>query len=92
MSQFFHQKTEIKSYLNTQKPDILLEVLFPNKQRFIWLFDAKYRLSSDDKEDDLVPDDAINQMHRYRDALVWAKQDEGKSRPVFELTPCIQVF
>ena len=23
----FHQKTEIKSYLNTQKPDILLEVL-----------------------------------------------------------------
>ena len=45
--------------MNTQKPDILLEVLFPNKQRFIWLFDAKYRLSSDDKEDDLVPDDAI---------------------------------
>ena len=79
----FHQKTEIKSYLNTQKPDILLEVLFPNKQRFIWLFDAKYRLNSDDGEDDLVPDDAINQMHRYRDALVWAKQDEGKSRPVF---------
>ena len=56
----FHQKTEIKSYLNTQKPDILLEVLFPNKQRFIWLFDAKYRLNSDDGEDDLVPDDAIN--------------------------------
>ena len=79
----FHQKTEIRSYLNTQKPDILLEVLFPNKQRFIWLFDAKYRLNSDNGEDDLVPDDAINQMHRYRDALVWAKQDEGKSRPVF---------
>lgn len=79
----FHQKTEIKSYLNSQKPDILLEAVFPNKQRFIWLFDAKYRLSADDGDDDLVPDDAINQMHRYRDALVWAKHNEGKSRPVF---------
>lgn len=50
----------------------------------IWIFDAKYRIaykgdsilnSSDSSVDDVnefsfVPDDAINQMHRYRDSLI----------------------
>ncbi|MDR9778407.1 nuclease domain-containing protein, partial [Rhizobium hidalgonense] len=31
---------------------------------------------------DLVPDDAINQMHRYRDALVQVNNNGIKSRPV----------
>ena len=48
--------------------------------QFIWVFDAKYRVKAeknrfDDKIEDIdgidyVPDDAINQMHRYRDALI----------------------
>ncbi|MDX1490986.1 MAG: restriction endonuclease-like protein [Pseudohongiellaceae bacterium] len=76
-------------------------------KQFIWLFDAKYRIKTeknrfDDSNEDIesmdyVPDDAINQMHRYRDALIrlseprlseslsspMADQPTKKSRPVF---------
>ncbi|GAC23438.1 hypothetical protein GMES_1139 [Paraglaciecola mesophila KMM 241] len=76
-------------------------------KQFIWLFDAKYRIKTeksrfdDSNEDvestDYVPDDAINQMHRYRDALIRLSeprlsessfgsivgQPAKKSRPVF---------
>lgn len=86
---------EIRSFWVTQKPDILLEVTFPDNKKCIWLFDAKYRIktvndrydSDDIERQDFVPDDAINQMHRYRDALIHIEQDEDdpqlKSRPVF---------
>lgn len=77
------------------------------EKQFIWLFDAKYRIKTDknrfdDSNEDIestdyVPDDAINQMHRYRDALIRLSEPrfsespfskiEGqpakKSRPVF---------
>jgi predicted component of viral defense system (DUF524 family) len=77
------------------------------EKQFIWLFDAKYRIKTDknrfdDSNEDIestdyVPDDAINQMHRYRDALIRlselrlpespSSKIEGqpvkKSRPVF---------
>lgn len=71
------------------------------KKQFIWLFDAKYRIKTeknrfDDSNEDIeskdyVPDDAINQMHRYRDALIRlskssnsiAGQFAKKSRPIF---------
>lgn len=100
---FTDQGSSIRSYLLTQKPDIVLEVTLPatgsvDERRFIWLFDAKYRIKTErsryDSEDidpnrtDYVPDDALNQMHRYRDALIAlhasASHDERhKSRPVF---------
>lgn len=65
----------------------------PSKQ-FVWLFDAKYRIKAskerlDDKTEediarhDYVPNDAINQMHRYRDALIRLSEPNKKSRPVF---------
>lgn len=83
----------IRSFIVPQKPDIFLEIKFPNKQRYIWLFDAKYRIKTEqekgENEDiehiDFVPDDAINQMHRYRDALILLDEKElnPKSRPVF---------
>ena len=88
----------IRTYSVSQEPDILLEVTFPDDRRFIWLFDAKYRIKTknsqyDDVNQDIeatdyVPDDAINQMHRYRDALIRvneSKHENGvdKSRPVF---------
>lgn len=90
---------DIRTYSVSQKPDILLEVTLPNSTQFIWLFDAKYRIKTkkdrhDDSElnidaIDYVPDDAINQMHRYRDALIRMNLDsnnhtdaEYKSRPV----------
>lgn len=88
----------IRSYWATQKPDIVLEITspVPRSKRFIWLFDAKYRIktkndrySTDDVDKtDFVPEDAINQMHRYRDALIRITDDSSslatqKSRPVF---------
>lgn len=72
------------------------------EKQFIWLFDAKYRIKTkknrfDDSNEDIestdyVPDDAINQMHRYRDALIRLTESSSsltfgqpaqKSRPVF---------
>jgi predicted component of viral defense system (DUF524 family) len=69
--------------------------------QFIWIFDAKYRINTDggERQDgmgnarfcDYVPDDAINQMHRYRDALIHltdagrgetASESPKKTRPV----------
>ncbi|WP_255418973.1 DUF2357 domain-containing protein [Paraglaciecola sp. MB-3u-78] len=84
----------IKSWTTTQIPDILLEVTFVDGQQFVWIFDAKYRIKKDSNKErspidqgDLAPDDAINQMHRYRDALIHQNQSNYeqvvKSRPVF---------
>ncbi|URG48898.1 restriction endonuclease-like protein [Pectobacterium quasiaquaticum] len=100
---FSPNSEDIRSYFVSHRPDIVLKVEFPtpSDKRCIWLFDAKYRIqtkasqvdgSDADKYDidkiDLVPDDAINQMHRYRDALIRITQDTSsvagqKSRPVF---------
>ncbi|GAA0840888.1 hypothetical protein GCM10009113_06580 [Marinobacter szutsaonensis] len=83
----FHAYTQpISALVTRQKPDILLEAEFPGGDRFIWLFDAKYRIRDDDATDDYAPDDAINQMHRYRDALIYNHKLNGMvghSRPVF---------
>jgi predicted component of viral defense system (DUF524 family) len=83
---FTKKGQSIRSYLVNQEPDIVLEVTLPKvgesdeEKQFIWLFDAKYRIKTekkrfdDSKENiaaiDYAPDDAINQMHRYRDALI----------------------
>lgn len=76
----------IYSWTTKQKPDILLEATFPDKSRIRWIFDVKYRIDSEDGKGDLIPEDAINQMHRYRDALIHLKKaDDGvteKSRPI----------
>jgi predicted component of viral defense system (DUF524 family) len=76
----------IKTWTTAQKPDVVLEATFEDGAEFIWLFDAKYRLSTNE-EQDLVPDDAINQLHRYRDALIHSHksttENYEKSRPVF---------
>ncbi len=78
----------IRSYLVTQRPDILLEISFPDGRKCLWLFDAKYRLKTvnTSSNTDCVPDDAINQLHRYRDALIhlsYGDVENQKSRPVF---------
>ncbi len=77
----------IYSWLTSQKPDILLEAEFESSAKVRWIFDAKYRISADDNAVDFAPDDAINQMHRYRDALIHIHQaDDGwqeKTRPIF---------
>ncbi|MGB1831420.1 MAG: nuclease domain-containing protein, partial [Flavobacteriaceae bacterium] len=53
----------IKSWTTVQKPDIYLEAEFPDKEKIVWLFDAKYRVEEKEvngRAMDLVPDDAIN--------------------------------
>jgi len=78
----------IYSWNAVQKPDIVLEINFPSKEKIIWVFDAKYRIESAASENllDLAPDDALNQMHRYRDALIHlGESSDGigvKARPV----------
>ena len=102
----FTKSGNIRSYSVSQQPDIALEVSIPvsigngeTEQKFIWLFDAKYRIKTDSDRFgsqtndlvDLVPEDAINQMHRYRDALVRFNEPEkntsfevlrSKTRPI----------
>ena len=77
----------IYSWNARQKPDIVLQAIFPNGERIHWIFDAKYRVDMSDNEStaDSAPEDALNQMHRYRDALIFEqKQRDGtlkRSRP-----------
>ncbi len=81
------QAGHIYSWITRQKPDILVEVELGNGDKIRWIFDAKYRIAPDDNAIDYAPDDAINQMHRYRDALIHIHcADDGwheKSRPIF---------
>ena len=66
-----------------QKPDIVLQLTKDDLEKgmkMTYLFDAKYRIN--DRTDagvDTPPDDAINQMHRYRDAIYYKDNKEGDS-------------
>ena len=58
-----------------QKPDIVLQLTkndLLEGMKFTYLFDAKYRIDGKDRNGvDVPPEDAINQMHRYRDAIYY---------------------
>lgn len=63
------------TFTTIQRPDIVLRLSKKSEQDIVYtyLFDAKYRLNDrrlDGK--DVPPEDAINQMHRYRDAIYYA--------------------
>ena len=62
-----------------QKPDIVLQLTKNDMQKgmkLTYLFDAKYRIDGRDKHNvDVPPEDAINQMHRYRDAIYYQSSD-----------------
>lgn len=63
----------------SQKPDIVLQLVKDDIQtgmKMTYLFDAKYRIDSNRYGVDYPPDDAINQMHRYRDAIYY-QQGQG---------------
>jgi predicted component of viral defense system (DUF524 family) len=58
-----------------QRPDIVLRLHrddLPSQPVYTWIFDAKYRLNGNN-----APNDAINQMHQYRDAILWSNQAAG---------------
>lgn len=88
---------KIYSYTENQRPDIVMKAVFldqnnSEEQTLHWIFDAKYRLRRNNNEEseeknDLPPEDAINQMHRYRDALIYLENRKenlsaDKKRPV----------
>lgn len=57
-----------------QKPDIVLQLTKDDLQKgmkMTYLFDAKYRIEGRVNGVDVPPEDAINQMHRYRDAIYY---------------------
>lgn len=57
-----------------QKPDIVLQLTKNDLQKnmkMTYLFDAKYRIDGKVNGVDTPPEDAINQMHRYRDAIYY---------------------
>lgn len=61
-----------------QKPDIVLQLTKNDLQqgmKMTYLFDAKYRIDGKDKGAGVPPEDAINQMHRYRDAIYYRDYD-----------------
>ena len=64
-----------------QKPDIVLQLTKNDLQqgmKMTYLFDAKYRIDGRERGVDVPPEDAINQMHRYRDAIYYREYD-GKT-------------
>ena len=68
-----------------QKPDIVLQLTKDDLERgmnLTYLFDAKYRIEQDRKGRDAPPDDAINQMHRYRDAIYYSTPQNGLKKEV----------
>lgn len=58
--------------LNPQRPDIVLSIV-DGESTFTYLFDAKYRIRPKG-EIDASPRAAIDDMHRYRDAILYRLQ------------------
>ena len=66
------------TFTTRQRPDIVLKLSKRENDDidYTYLFDAKYRLSDTRIENhDVPPQDAINQMHRYRDAIYYSGDD-----------------
>lgn len=64
------------TFTTIQRPDIVLRLSKRDNDDIVYtyLFDAKYRLSDRRIENnDVPPQDAINQMHRYRDAIYYTE-------------------
>ncbi|MDO4971978.1 MAG: DUF2357 domain-containing protein [Bacteroidales bacterium] len=65
-----------------QKPDIVLQLTKDDMRKgmkMTYLFDAKYRIDGRDSRGvDTPPEDAINQMHRYRDAIYYKSHSSAK--------------
>lgn len=65
----------------TQRPDVVLRITKTEDSgmKYTYLFDAKYRINDNRiAGQDVPPEDAINQMHRYRDAIYYTENGIGK--------------
>ena len=64
-----------------QKPDIVLQLTkndLHKNMKMTYLFDAKYRIDGRVNGVDTPPEDAINQMHRYRDAIYYKEHSSAE--------------
>lgn len=73
-----------KSFTYNQRPDYALEFKKKGYDKPFWyLFDAKYRFDEQSENDNNqynVPQDAIGQLHRYRDAILHTNANESSYR------------
>ena len=82
---------KFKTTTTEQRPDIVVTITKSDGFVLTYLYDAKYRVQ-DDKNDgeldegadidlaDYPLPDAINQMHRYRDAIYYAMKEDERPR------------
>jgi len=89
------ENQNVKSFTVNQRPDIVLRITKNDlKENYVltYLYDAKYRLASDEKEGspDLPTEDSINQMHRYRDAIYYV--NKAKIKPEKEVIGAYILF
>lgn len=75
------------SLTGQQKPDIVIEVQHHEWPQIVLILDAKYRLDSSAGYIAAFgtpgpPSDAVNVLHRYRDAIAIRMNDAGLGRPV----------
>ena len=70
------------SFTTNQRPDIVLRLTKRQRDiQYTFLFDAKYRIKDDEyKGGDVPPTDAIDQMHRYRDAIYYVDKENNKPK------------
>ncbi|HEY0769198.1 MAG TPA: DUF2357 domain-containing protein [Sphingobacteriaceae bacterium] len=78
---------EYPGLTGNQRPDIVLHVQNNNWPELIIVFDAKYRLDASEEYRRRFgtagpPQDAINALHRYRDAIVVDSAERTIHRPV----------
>ena len=82
---------EYKTTTTEQRPDIVVTIKKPDGFVLTYLYDAKYRVQDDRNDGELdegvdidIADyplpDAINQMHRYRDAIYYAMKEDERPR------------
>lgn len=75
---------EFKTITGTQRPDIVIQVDHGTLPSTLIILDAKYRVASSDsdpQEVESAPVDAINALHRYRDAI-YVHDGSRQVRPV----------
>lgn len=82
---------EFKTTTTEQRPDIVVTIKKPDGFVLTYLYDAKYRVQDDKNDGELdegadidIADyplpDAINQMHRYRDAIYYTMKEDERPR------------
>lgn len=74
-------KSDMRTATTEQRPDFVVDIHKHNDIVLTYMFDAKYRVlddnysERDDERVDYPVVDAINQMHRYRDAIYYGNNE-----------------